>query len=77
MQLRRQLARRLQVVAERLLDDDPLSVRHELRVGQALDHRGEQRWRDLEIEDRVVAVAKCLRHVCICLRVTEIAAGRS
>ena len=74
MQIGRELARRLEVVPERLLDHDALSVRHEVRLGQALDHRGEQRWRNLEVENGVVAVSERLRQLRIRLALVEVAA---
>ncbi len=46
-----QLARRGEVVAERLLDDDA-SVLGEARVREPADDRREERGRDLEVEDR-------------------------
>ena len=74
MQVGRQLAGRLEVVPERLLDDDPLFVRHQVRLGQAVDHRGEQRRRDLQVEHRVVPVAERPRHLRIQLLAVEVAA---
>ena len=55
--LRRELARRLEIVAERLLDHDARRLLGQPRVGQALDHPAEQERRDLEIEHRALRVA--------------------
>ena len=51
MELRGQRARRLAVVAERLLDDDP-RVRRQAGLREPLDDPPEQERRDLQIEDR-------------------------
>ena len=59
VQVRVELARRGKIVAERLLDDDP-GVLGQARVGEALDDRGEQRRRDLEVEDRDMHVPERL-----------------
>ena len=48
-------ARGLEVVAERLLDDDARPM-GETGVGEALDDVAEQEGRDLEVEDRRVGV---------------------
>ena len=53
--LRGQRARRLEVVAEGLLDHDA-RVRGEARAGQALDHGAEEERRDLEVEDGAAGV---------------------
>ena len=50
-----QRTRRLEVVAERLLDDDARPV-GEAGVGEALDDVAEEEGRDLEVEDRRVRV---------------------
>ena len=52
--LRGERARRREVVAERLLDDDA-RVLGQAGVRQPLDHRAEQERRDLEVEDRAAA----------------------
>ena len=46
---------RLEVVAEGLLDHDP-RVLGQAGVGEAVDDGGEQRGRDLEVEDRPLAL---------------------
>ena len=59
--------RRVEVVAEGLLDHDP-GVLGQPGLGEAVDDRGEQRGRDLEVEDRPlglpsIASATCLKVV--------------
>jgi len=63
---------RLEVVAERLLDDDARPV-GETRVGQALDDAAEQEGRDLEVEDRRVRVVDRGGQPLEGLRVAEVA----
>ena len=53
VQLGRERARRDEVVAERLLDDDA-RVRGQAGVVEALDHAAEEERRDLEVEDRLL-----------------------
>ena len=50
-----QLDRRVQVVTEGLLDHDPCILRKPC-AAEALDHPGEERWGDLQVEDRVPGV---------------------
>ncbi len=72
VQLVGQRARRLQVVAERLLDDHP-RVGGEAGLGQALDDLAEQERRDLQVEDRVLGAFDCVRHPAVGGGVAEVA----
>jgi hypothetical protein len=72
VELARQLARRGEIVAERLLDDHALAVGDHVRLGQPLDHRGEQRGWDLEVEGRVARVAQRLLDRRVGLRLAEV-----
>src|SRR5580704_7620248 len=74
MQVSRELAGRLQIVPERLLDCHPLPVRHQVGFGQAFDHDGEQRRRSLEVEHRVVVVAERLGYLRVQRVAVEVAA---
>ena len=67
-----QRAGRLEVVAERLLDDDARPV-GETRVGEALDDVAEEEGRDLEVEDRRVGVVDRGGQALEGLRVAEVA----
>ncbi len=60
MQLLGERASRRQIMAERLLDDDPRVCRH-ARFRQAADHRSEERRRNLEVEDRGLRALDSLR----------------
>ena len=71
--LRGQLARGLEVVAERLLDDDSSGL-GQARVGQPLDHPAEQERRDLEIEHRDLGVADRAGDALVRRGVAEVAA---
>jgi hypothetical protein len=73
MQFRGQRPRRIQVVAERLLDDHP-GVPDESGLGQALDHHREQRGRNLQIEHRAPGVADRGLHTRVGVAVGEVAA---
>ncbi len=70
---RRERARGLQVVAERLLDDHARGLR-QVRVLQLLDHRPEQERGDLQVEDRAARVADRGRQALVGGGVGEIAA---
>ena len=63
--------RGLEVVAERLLDDDA-RVRGETGAGEPLDDRAEQERRDLEIEDRAPGVLEHAREALERRRVREV-----
>ena len=72
-QLVGQRACRLEIVAERLLDDDPRVLR-EAGAGQAADHHAEQRRRDLEVEDRAAGAVERAGDALERPRVGEVAA---
>ena len=55
VQLRSERSSRLEIVSERLLDDDP-RVRGQPCIAELLHHLSEQEWRDLEIEDGRVGI---------------------
>ncbi len=74
MQVGRQLARRREVVSERLLDDDALAGARQPGAGQALDHPREQRGRDLEIERGAADGAERVRDAAVGRGVAKIAA---
>ena len=63
-----QLASAGGVVAERLLDHDPAAV-GEPRVVEAVDDAGEERRRDLQVEDRVAGALQGLAHLPVRARV--------
>ena len=67
-----QLASAGEVVAERLLDHDPAAV-GEPRVVEAVDDAGEERRRDLQVEDRVAGALQGLAHSPIRARVGVVA----
>jgi hypothetical protein len=64
--------RRSEVVAERLLDDDP-GVLRQSRLGQALDDPAEEERRNLEIEDRRRRALDRLCHAFVRRRLPEVA----
>jgi hypothetical protein len=70
--LRRERARGLEVVAERLLDDDARML-GEAYARETLDHGAEQERRDLEIEDRAASVLQASREALERRRVPEVA----
>ena len=72
VQLRVQRACGSEVVPERLLDDDT-RVLGETCVREPADDRAEERWRDLEVEDRARRVAHCLRDLRVRRGVGEVA----
>ena len=71
MQLLGERASRRQIVAERLLDDDPRVCRH-ARFGQAADHRPEEQRRNLEVEDRRLRALDSLRDLGVGCVVREV-----
>ena len=72
VQLGVQRARRREVVAERLLDDDARVGRHAC-FGQAADDSPEERGRDLEVEDRELRITDRLRDLGVRVGVGEVA----
>src|SRR5207245_766849 len=54
-ELRRQRPRRLEVVAERLLDDEPRPAALVPPLAERVDDRRERRWRNGQVEDAVAA----------------------
>ena len=72
VQLGRQGLRRLDVVTERLLDDDTRRL-GETGLGESLDDPPEQERRDLEIEDRMLGAADRLTHALVGGGIPEVA----
>ena len=72
VQLGGQRARRVEVVAERLLDDHS-PVLGQAGLGQAFDDRAEQEGRDLEVEDRGGGAADRVANALVGRGVTEVA----
>ena len=73
MQLHRQRVGRCEVVSERLLDHHP-GVVGEPRIVELLDHRPEQKRRDLEVEHRLLGIAHGRLHAGVGVGVGEVAA---
>ena len=67
-----QRARRREVVAERLLDDDA-RVLGQSCLREAADDRAEERRRDLEVEDRELRISDRLRDLGVRVGVREVA----